>query len=197
MFKNNFDAEASLRFWARFTRACSIFALSVCGLTTFIMLCMSLGALALIWFCAGLGAFIGGYIVSALMWGFADLVRKANQGFESVAFDTSAAPTADEHHDPASTSSNPPADAKNVVISNSKNSIKDLEFFYNKHVESIVIPTSICRIGYNAFAYCKNLKNISFKGTVDQWNAIEKTDLWHYGIPATEVICSDGTVSLD
>jgi hypothetical protein len=30
-----------------------------------------------------------------------------------------------------------------------------------------------------------------------EWNAIEFDDDWNYGVPATEVICSDGVVSLN
>ncbi len=44
--------------------------------------------------------------------------------------------------------------------------------------ESIIIPGSVTVIGYMAFAFCKNLKEIIFSGTQEQWNAVEKGDYW-------------------
>jgi hypothetical protein len=60
----------------------------------------------------------------------------------------------------------------------------------------IVLPDSVKSIGEDVFAGCSLLTSITFEGTVEQWNAIEKDGSWNYNLPATEVICSDGTVSL-
>jgi hypothetical protein len=51
-------------------------------------------------------------------------------------------------------------------------------------------------IGARAFYECSSLTSITFEGTVVEWNAISKSDSWNDQVPATEVICSDGTVSL-
>lgn len=69
--------------------------------------------------------------------------------------------------------------------------------YEKSYLKSIVIPSSITTIGNNAFYYCSSLTTIEFEGTVEQWNAIRKVGNWNYGVPATEVICSDGTVSLN
>ena len=61
---------------------------------------------------------------------------------------------------------------------------------------SIIIPASITSIAGSAFDYFESLENIIFLGTIEQWNAIIKGDRWNKNIPATEVICSDGTVPL-
>ena len=61
---------------------------------------------------------------------------------------------------------------------------------------SITIPDSVTSIGAHAFSGCTSLTSITFEGTVAQWNVITKLFLWDYNVPATEVVCSDGEVSL-
>ena len=43
---------------------------------------------------------------------------------------------------------------------------------------------------------CSSLNEIIFKGTMEQWNAAQKTDYWNYNTPAKVVKCSNGEVSL-
>ena len=47
-----------------------------------------------------------------------------------------------------------------------------------------------------AFSGCTGLTRISFNGTVNQWNAISKNYNWKDNVPATQVRCTDGTVSI-
>ncbi|MBR4600034.1 MAG: leucine-rich repeat protein [Treponema sp.] len=61
---------------------------------------------------------------------------------------------------------------------------------------SIVIPEGCATIGGWTFSDCTSLTSISFNGTVEQWNEIEKGWMWNSAIPATKVICSDGEVDL-
>lgn len=63
-------------------------------------------------------------------------------------------------------------------------------------LSSIDIPDSVTSIGDYAFDQCTSLTIINFKGTVEQWNEITKGVWWNGGVPATEVICSDGVVPL-
>lgn len=84
----------------------------------------------------------------------------------------------------------------NVVIPNGVVSIGRQAFDTCKNINSITIPNSVTYIGYRAFYYCTNLTSITFVGTVAQWNAIEKVLEWNKNVPATEVVCSDGTVAL-
>ena len=66
----------------------------------------------------------------------------------------------------------------------------------------LVIPSTydnlpVTAIGRWAFAGCESLTSISFNGTIAQWNAIEKKDSsWKSGVPAKEVVCSDGKVAI-
>lgn len=60
----------------------------------------------------------------------------------------------------------------------------------------IVIPDSIISMSSSAFTGCASLTSIQFEGTVNQWGAIEKVWKWNMYIPATAVVCSDGSVRL-
>ena len=83
----------------------------------------------------------------------------------------------------------------NIVIPDGVTSIGNNSFSYCSGITSIVIPDSVIEIG-DAFNNCNNLVSITFNGTVEQWNAISKNNNWKYKVPATEVICCDGTVTL-
>ncbi len=61
---------------------------------------------------------------------------------------------------------------------------------------SVTIGGSVTSIGRGAFYNCTGLTSITFKGTKAQWNAISKGDYWNNNVPATEVVCTDGTVSI-
>ena len=75
-------------------------------------------------------------------------------------------------------------------------SIGEASFSSCKNLTSIVIPESVTSIGREAFYYSVNLRDITFEGTVEQWNAISFGLSWKSSVPATEVVCSDGTVNL-
>ena len=64
-------------------------------------------------------------------------------------------------------------------------------------LEKVAIGKNVASIGMQAFHGCTKLTDISFKGTVEQWNAIEKGSSWNSGVPAGKVICSDGEVLLN
>ncbi|MDY2683380.1 MAG: leucine-rich repeat protein [Eubacteriales bacterium] len=106
-----------------------------------------------------------------------------------------------------------------VTISNSVTSIDKYAFDGCSSLESITIPDSVTRIGNYAFRGCRGLTsvtiggsvtsignyafdsctgltNIKFNGTIAQWNAISKGSFWKAGIPATQVICTDGTLNI-
>ena len=55
----------------------------------------------------------------------------------------------------------------------------------------------VTSIEYSAFYYCSSLTSITFQGTVAEWNAITKGSDWNKSIPATSVVCSDGSVFLN
>ena len=63
------------------------------------------------------------------------------------------------------------------------------------HLEEITLPASLKSIGDKAFDASK-ITAITFAGTIEQWNAINKSDDWLGNAAVTKVTCSDGDVSL-
>ena len=63
-------------------------------------------------------------------------------------------------------------------------------------ITSITIPDTVTSIGTMAFYFCRSLTSITFEGTVEQWIAISLENEWNGNVPATEVVCSDGIVTL-
>ena len=83
-----------------------------------------------------------------------------------------------------------------VAIPDSVTSIRGSAFFDCSSLTSVTIPDSVTSIRDDAFGYCSSLTSVAFEGTMAQWNAISKGIGWSYDTPFTEVICSDGTVSI-
>lgn len=81
-------------------------------------------------------------------------------------------------------------------IPNNVTMIGDNTFSGCTSLTSVTIPVSLKTIFYETFANCTNLTNIIYKGTIEQWNSIVLDRDWSYNTPATQVVCSDGTVSL-
>lgn len=72
------------------------------------------------------------------------------------------------------------------------------EAFYScTRLESLTIPNSIKSIDNYAFKYCNSLTDITFGGTVSQWEAISKAINWkgHYTLNCI-VHCSDGDINI-
>ena len=61
---------------------------------------------------------------------------------------------------------------------------------------SVTIGGSVTSIGENAFYNCTGLTSITFNGTMEQWTAVSKGTNWKTNVPATEVVCTDGTISI-
>ena len=108
---------------------------------------------------------------------------------------------------------------KDVTISNGVEIIGEGAFSSCHLLESLTIPGSVQNISYGAFSGClelktleiekgvgkigekafedcKTLSEITYTGTVDEWNKIEKGRKWNCKVPAQFVKCSDGEVSI-
>lgn len=99
----------------------------------------------------------------------------------------------------------------------------DWAFSYCRALVNFAFPDSLRVIGSNVFAECNKIvfdlganiekingnafyscfidrmdgiDHITFGGTLQEWNAIEKLNDWHVGSNAKKVICSDGEISL-
>ena len=83
-----------------------------------------------------------------------------------------------------------------VTLSKSITSINYYSFFGCSSLTAITIPRSVTSIEFYAFSGCSILATIRFDGTVNEWKQVSKKSYWNNGVPATEVICTDGTVAL-
>ncbi len=72
-------------------------------------------------------------------------------------------------------------------------------FGYSPLLEKVTIPSTVRKIGYNGdsriFEYCPEFKEITYNGSMEQWNAIEKTNDWKTGTEGFTVHCTDGDVT--
>jgi len=86
-----------------------------------------------------------------------------------------------------------------LVISDSITIIGS-ESFYSSSLTGVVIPNSVTSIGSMVFDKT-DLTEISYVGTVEEWNAITKSSIWNeseFGSSVlTKVICLDGTITLE
>ena len=85
----------------------------------------------------------------------------------------------------------------NVTISNSVNFIGNHSFSNCTNLTNVIIPNTVKNIDDWAFAWCESLTSIIFEGTVEQWDNIEKGVSWNLNVPATKIVCSNGTVILE
>ena len=83
-----------------------------------------------------------------------------------------------------------------ITIPDGVTSIGSNAFYGCTGLTNITIPDSVTSIGSWVFAECTGLTSITFKGTKEQWNAISKGYNWKYNVPATQVVCTDGTVGI-
>ena len=85
-----------------------------------------------------------------------------------------------------------------VTINFAENSkletIDEMAFFDCSSLASIEFPASLMTIGKNAFEGCTSLATMGYTGTMSQWENMSRGNSWKYGVPATEVVCSDGTL---
>jgi hypothetical protein len=84
---------------------------------------------------------------------------------------------------------------ESITLGNGITSIGNNAFTGSRLTE-IVISSSVTSIDGYAFYQCSDLKRINYKGTIAQWNAIKKGSGWDKFAQATEVVCSDGKVTL-
>lgn len=83
-----------------------------------------------------------------------------------------------------------------VTIPNTITRISGKAFENCSSLSNITIPKSIAYIDDFAFQNCTALNNITFEGTTTEWQNINLGFRWNQNVPATQVVCSNGTITL-
>ena len=81
---------------------------------------------------------------------------------------------------------------KRVIISEGVDYIMENAFALCTDLGYVSLPSTITRLEESTFFHCPNLNSISYNGTVEEWEALEKEDDWIFNCPATKVKCTDG-----
>ena len=76
-------------------------------------------------------------------------------------------------------------------------SISFSAFSLCRNLTSVEIPVSLTKILDSAFNTCENLVRITYVGTVEQWNAIEKATGWDRYTGSYTIYCTDGEIAND
>ena len=82
-----------------------------------------------------------------------------------------------------------------AVIPEGVESLSAREFEICTSLKKILLPSTLKEIsGYAVLGLCFSLEEIVYNGTVEQWNAIEKSDTWCIATPAFSIVCTDGVI---
>lgn len=82
-----------------------------------------------------------------------------------------------------------------LVIPDSVTVVPENAFTSYSSLKSVSLPKTTKKIT-NAFVGCESLERIVFRGTCQEFAAIEKIDGWHDLVPASKVSCVDGDYTL-
>jgi len=83
-----------------------------------------------------------------------------------------------------------------ATLSNAITTISPGAFFECNLLTSITIPGGVTYVQGAAFYNCSSLNAISFQGTIAQWSAVSRGANWNTGVPATSVVCTDGSAAI-
>lgn len=81
-----------------------------------------------------------------------------------------------------------------VVLPEGVETIRNMAF-ENSGITSIIIPSTVKKLGNNCFTGCRNLQAIYFNGTMAEWKAIKKGNMMYLECGTTGAICTDGKIS--
>lgn len=84
-----------------------------------------------------------------------------------------------------------------IVLKEGTLGIADSVFLNCSSLTSVKVSKELTSIGNHAFYCCSRLTNISFDGTIAQWQLITKGKDWKYEVSKEcKIVCTDGTISI-
>ena len=84
-----------------------------------------------------------------------------------------------------------------IVLKEGTLGIADSVFLNCSSLTSVKVSKGLTSIGNHAFYCCTRLTNISFDGTIAQWQLITKGKDWKYEVSKEcTVVCTDGTIPI-
>ncbi len=81
---------------------------------------------------------------------------------------------------------------KNIVISEGVKEIYPNAFAYLNSLRSIHLPSTLEYIGPSAFVECRGITYVKFNGTIAEWEAIKKSEIWFVDSTISVIHCTDG-----
>lgn len=84
-----------------------------------------------------------------------------------------------------------------IILPNSVTSIGKSAFGDCSNLTSVTIPDSVTSIDDSAFSDCFDLTSINYKGTMEQWKAISKSNYWNWKTGDFTIQCTDGKLDKD
>ena len=90
-----------------------------------------------------------------------------------------------------------PSASGTYTVSENVEEIFDQVFEDNLELTKIVFPKNLKKIWYGVFTDCKNLKEIEFAGTKEQWESITKISNWNYNCNSIKVTCKADNNTFD
>lgn len=82
-----------------------------------------------------------------------------------------------------------------IAVPDGVTELGSLALYNCVNIDSVSIPETLSKIGSNAFHGCSGLTDIYYKGTIEQWNKIEKGENWNIYANEFKVHCSDGEIN--
>lgn len=83
---------------------------------------------------------------------------------------------------------------ENVTIGNGVTAIEEQAFYNCRNLTKVTIGNGIERIGNSAFENCQSLVDITYIGTMAEWEAIEKGGYWNISTGEYTIHCIDGEI---
>lgn len=85
---------------------------------------------------------------------------------------------------------------ENITIPSDVTDLKYCTFYGLYSLKSVTLSENVKSIGNRCFQNCTELSTMNYSGTMSQWNSITKGSSWKSNTKLTQVICSDGAISL-